>query len=112
MGSIKMSLELDTRPRKSIMKKLSELTSAEISTELVRRGQTVSETVGGAGDQENFLKLSTFLIDKGENIVSFEFETQETTTADDGKVIKLFERKKLIEKVVKLERYFSSERGL
>ena len=94
------------------MKKLSELTSSEISTELIKAGQAVSENTGGGGDQENFLRLSTYLIDEGENPVSFEFKTQETPTAEDGKVLKVLERKKLIEKVVKLERYFASERGL
>ena len=93
------------------MKKLSELTSSEISTELTKAGQAISENTGG-GEEENFLRLSTYLIDKGENPVSFEFETQETTAVKDGRVLKVLERTKLIEKVVKLERYFSSERGL
>ena len=91
------------------MKKLSQLTSSEISTELTKRGQTFI----GEGEEENFLRLSTLLIDKGEDPLGFEFETQETTApAEDGKVMRVLERKKLIEKVVKLERYFSSERGL
>ena len=93
------------------MKKLSELTSSEISTELTKAGQAISENTGG-GEEDNFLRLSTYLIDKGENPVSFEFETQETTAVEDGRVLKVLERTKLIEKVVKLERYFSSERGL
>ena len=93
------------------MKKLSELTSSEISTELMKAGQAISENTGG-GEEDNFLRLSTYLIDKGENPVSFEFETQETTAVEDGRVLKVLERTKLIEKVVKLERYFSSERGL
>ena len=93
------------------MKKLSELTSEEICSELIKTGQAVSENVGDV-EQENFLRLSTYLIDKGENPVSFEFEIQESTGGEDGQVIKVLERKKLIEKVLKLERYFTSERGL
>ena len=93
------------------MKKLSELTSEEICSELIKTGQAVSENVGDV-EQENFLRLSTYLIDKGENPVSFEFEMQESTTGEDGRVIKVLERTKLIEKVLKLERYFTSERGL
>ena len=106
-----MSLELDSRPRQSVMKKLSELTSEEISAELIKTGQAASGDVGG-GEKENFLRLSTYLIDKGENPVSFEFEIQESPTGQDGQVIKVLERKKLIEKVLKLERYFTSEQGL
>ena len=95
------------------MKKLSEMTSEEICSELIKTGQTVSENaVGGGEEQENVLRLSTYLIDKGENPVSFEFEIQESTRGEDGQVIKVLERKKLIEKVLKLERYFTSERGL
>ena len=93
------------------MKKLSKLTSEEIRTELIKAGQAVSENVGDV-EQENFLRLSTYLIDKGENPVSFEFEIQESTIGQDGQVIKVLERKKLIEKVLKLERYFTSEQGL
>ena len=81
-----MSLELDTRPRKSIMKKLSELTSEEICFELIKTGQIVSENVVGGEEQENVLRLSTYLIDKGENPVSFEFEIQESTEARMGKL--------------------------
>ena len=93
------------------MKKLSELTSGEISTELLRAGQAGSEA---GEEQENILRLSTFLMERGLDPLSFEFETGDgdTSTADEGKVIKVLERKQLIEKVVKLERYFSSERGL
>ena len=83
----------------------------KISAELIKTGQAVSGDVGG-GEKENFLRLSTYLIDKGENPVSFEFEIQESTTGQDGQVIKVLERKKLIEKVLKLERYFTSEQGL
>ena len=88
--SIRMSLELNTRPRKSILKKLSELSSEEICTELIKTGQTVSENVVGG---ENVLRLSTYLIDKGENPVSFEFEIQESTGGEDGQAFKVLERK-------------------
>ena len=109
--SIRMSLKLNNRPRKSILKKQSELSSEEICTELIKTGQTVSENVVGGEEQENVLRLNV-LIDKGENPVSFEFEIQESTGGEDGQAFKVLERKKLIEKVLKLERYFTSEGGL
>eukprot|EP00092_Neocalanus_flemingeri_P015208 GFUD01016429.1.p1 GENE.GFUD01016429.1~~GFUD01016429.1.p1 ORF type:complete len:106 (+),score=35.32 GFUD01016429.1:110-427(+) len=103
------------------LKKLTELKASELSTELKRAGLAV--TGGKFNDErEAILRLSTYLIDKGEDPTSYEFsidesEKDETTAVKNDKeelgLMNNEARQKLLAKIVRLERsYFTQGRGL
>ena len=92
---------------KSISKRLQDLTSAELSSELSRAG--LQMTGKNVNDRERLLRLSTFLIDQGKNPVTYEFKmTAGVLDNQDQKVQN--ERTKLLERVIKFEKsYFSRD---
>ena len=88
--------------------RLIDLTSPELSSELSKAGiKTSGENVD---DRERLLRLSTYLIDKGENPFTFEFKTTTGRVLDiqDHKIQN--ERTKLLERVIKIEKRVFSRR--
>merc|ERR1712055_303834 len=94
------------------LKKLTDLSSCELSTELKTAGIVV--TGNNFNDRESILRLSTHLIDKGEDPTSYEFKVNECKDEsldkckkeDDEKGLKA--RQSLLAKIVRLERsYFT-----
>ena len=86
-------------------KKLPELSSTELSSVLSKAGLKVQGK--HVDDKERFIRIATFLIDKGEDPEFVNFETKssdENQTFPDAKVQK--ERMKLLEKILKLERTY------
>ena len=62
-------------------------------------------------DKEKFLRLSTYLIDQGEDPISFEFSPNTATTTLPDKKLQA-ERLKLLQKIVKFEKsYFTKEKS-
>ena len=91
-------------------RKLPDLSSTEISSELSRAGVKISGK--RVDDKEKFLRLSTYLIDQGEDPISYEFSSNSDTSSSlpDKKV--QAERLKLLEKIVKFEKsYFTKEKS-
>ena len=90
-------------------RKLQDLTSTELTTELSKAGLNLSGR--NVDDKEKFLRLSTYLIDKGEDPISFEFALDSTDHKDPSEKIQN-ERLKLLEKVVKFEKcYFTKDKS-
>ena len=93
-------------------RKLPELSSTEMSSVLSKAGLKVQGK--HVNDKERFIRIATFLIDKGEDPVYVNFDTKsseadQTPPAPDAKVQK--ERVKLLEKILKLERtYFKKDK--
>ena len=89
-------------------KRLQDLTSSELSSELSRAGLEISGK--NVNDRERLLRLSTFLIDQGEDPVTYEFKmaTGSVQDSQDQKIQN--ERTKLLERVMKFEKsYFSRD---
>ena len=90
-------------------RKLHDLTSTELSSELTKAGLHLSGK--NVDDKERFLRLSTYLIDKGEDPISYEFQDTCTDHEDPPEKIQS-ERMKLLEKVVKFEKsYFTKDKS-
>ena len=92
----------------SSSKRLQDLTSSELSSELSRAGLEISGK--NVNDRERLLRLSTFLIDQGEDPVTYEFKmtTGSVQGSQDQKIQN--ERTKLLERVMKFEKsYFSRD---
>ena len=90
-------------------RKLQDLTSTELTTELSKAGLNLSGR--NVDDKEKFLRLSTYLIDKGEDPLSFAFSLDSTDHKDPSEKIQN-ERLKLLEKVVKFEKcYFTKDKS-
>ena len=90
-------------------KKLHDLTSTELSSELTKAGIHLSGK--NVDDKEKFLRLSTHLIDKGEDPISYEFPLNSTDHEDPSEKVQS-ERMKLLEKVVKFEKcYFTKDKS-
>ena len=93
---------------KSVSKRLQDLTSAELSSELSRAG--LQMTGKNVNDRERLLRLSTFLIDQGENPVTYEFKMTTAGVLDNQDQKVQNERMKLLERVIKFEKsYFSRD---
>ena len=89
-------------------RRLADLSSSEVSTELARVGVQVSGK--HVGDRERFLRLATFLIDKGQDPLSHEFpELADQEQSDDKSSDKArHDRRLLLDRGVKMERrYFN-----
>ena len=89
-------------------RRLEDLSSSEVSTELAKVGVQVSGK--HVGDRERLLRLATFLIDKGQDPISHEFpeladqEQSENKSSDKAR----HDRRLLLDRVVKIERrYFN-----
>ena len=89
-------------------RRLADLSSSEVSTELARVGVHVSGK--HVGDRERLLRLATFLIDKGQDPLSHEFpeltdqEHSDDKSSDEARQ----DRRLLLDRVVKIERrYFN-----
>ena len=102
------------------LKKLTDLTACELSTQLKKAGLAIS---GNKFDErEALLRLTTHLIDKGEDPTSYEFasdlsETEGNAAEEVPKKnaeLNHTARQMLLAKIVRLERsYFTQEgRGL
>ena len=103
------------------LKKLTDLSASELAAELKKAGLAISaETFD---EREAILRLTTHLIDKGEDPTSYEFTIDASEKAskstvpekkDDLAELKVTARQKLLAKIVKFERnYFTQEgRGL
>ena len=90
-------------------RKLTELTSAELSSELSKAGLELSGT--NVDDTERLLVLSTHLLDMGEDPVKYEFKTRPPDTESDTPDKKArSERQKLLERVIKFERNYFKQR--
>ena len=87
-------------------RKLAELSSTELSLELTRAGLKVSGK--HVNDKERFVRLSTYLLDQGDDPEHFEFTTKTESPETDVKIQK--ERLKLLAKIQKLEKtYFARD---
>ena len=91
-------------------RKLPELSSTELSSVLSKAGLKVQGK--HVNDKERFIRIATFLIDKGEDPVYVNFDTKSSEadqTPLDATIQK--ERVKLLEKILKLERtYFKKDK--
>ena len=87
---------------------LIDLTSSELSSELSKAGLAISGE--NVGDREQVLRLSTYLIDKGENPFTFEFKTTPGRVLDSRDQKTQNERTKLLERVIKFEKRVFSRR--
>ena len=101
--------------------KLTDLSAPELAAELKKAGLAISADT--FDEREAILRLTTHLIDKGEDPTSYEFtidasEKESKSTVpekkDDLAEQKVTARQKLLAKIVKFERnYFTQEgRGL
>ena len=101
--------------------KLTDLPSSELAAELKKAGLAISSET--FDEREAILRLTTHLIDKGEDPISYEFtidasEKEYNSTVpeqkDDLAEQKVTARQELLAKIVKFERnYFTQEgRGL
>ena len=89
-------------------RRLMDLTSSELSSELSRAGLEMPGK--NVTDREKILRLSTFLIDKGEDPVTYEFKTTKGSVRESQDKTIQNERAKLLERVIKFERsYFSRD---
>ena len=88
-------------------RRLADLSSSEVSTELARVGVQVSGK--HVGDRERLLRLATFLIDKGQDPLSHEFpELTDQEQSDKSSDKARQDRSLLLDRVVKIERrYFN-----
>ena len=90
-------------------RKLHDLTSSELSSELSKAGLHLPGK--NVDDKEMFLRLSTYLIDKGEDPISYEFPLSNTNHQNPSEKVQS-ERMKLLEKVVKFEKcYFTKDKS-
>ena len=107
----------------SVSKILTELSVGDVTEELERAGVAGA---AGLGEREAFLRLSTQLIDSGEDPATFSFrvkqdkENRGTRHEDSLHGVKKEEtkekmkssRKKLLEKIIRLEKnYFAKTNG-
>ena len=108
----------------SVGKILTELSAGDVTEELERAGVAGA---AGLGEREAFLRLSTQLIDSGEDPATFSFrvnqqdkENRATRKEDSLHGVKKEEtkekmkssRKKLLEKIIRLEKnYFAKTNG-
>ena len=88
-------------------RRLADLSSSEVSTELARVGVQVSGK--HVDDRERLLRLATFLIDKGQDPLSHEFpELANQEQSDNNSDKARHDRRLLLDRVVKMERrYFN-----
>merc|ERR1712168_480241 len=109
MGRLNSTFKLQTYNRKKILKmasrKLQHLTSSELSSELSKAGLNLKGK--NVDDKERFLRLSTYLIDRGEDPISYEFKSENF----DSKIHTVdkrvqTERLELLQKVVKFEKSY------
>ena len=88
--------------------RLMDLTSSELSSELSKAGLQISGQ--NVDDRERLLRLSTYLIDKGENPFTFEFKSTPGRVVDSPDQKIQNERTKLLERVIKIEKRVFSRR--
>ena len=92
-------------------RKLQDLNSSELSKELSKAGLCLEGK--NVDDKERFLRLSTYLIDRGEDPISYEFRSENF----DPKIIPVdkrvqVERLELLQKIVKFEKsYFTKDKN-
>ena len=88
-------------------RRLADLSSSEVSTELARVGVQVSGK--HVGDRERLLRLATVLIDKGQDPLSHEFpELMDQEQSENNSDKATQDRRLLLDRVVKIERrYFN-----
>ena len=95
-------------------KKLTDLTSSELSIELKKASLVISGH--NSDEREAIIRLSTHLIDMGEDPTSYEFIIEDSkkieAVVEEKKVeMNLMARQNLLAKIVRLERSYFTQDG-